>query len=204
MIPKIFFQTSKNKPEPYIIDKIVSKCPQWKYIHFNDEEAVQFFRENYLEEFKDIIEKFNNVPVGAHKSDLFRYYFLYINGGVFMDSDAMIEMNIEKIIKDYSFFSVRSSYVPNSIFQGFIGSTPKNSIIYKALCHAYCINIQELTENYHILCYQLYNIIKNGESNHGIYLYDERYRNEDSAECFNHNNEIILIHYWKHKIIPTL
>ena len=141
-IPKIIFQTSRKKPEQYIVNKILSKCDNWKYIHYNDEEAIHFFNENYIEEFKDIVIHFNKMPCGPHKADLFRYYHLYITGGVFMDSDAMIEMNIENIIQDYIFFSVYS-IIPNTIFQGFIGSTPKNNIIYKALCDAYNINIQD-------------------------------------------------------------
>lgn len=103
-IPNIIFQTSKDKPEQYIIDKISSKSHNWKYIHYNDEEAIRFLNEHYIEEFKDIVLKMNQIPNGAHKADLFRYYHLYITGGVFIDSDAMIEMNIENVIQDYDFF----------------------------------------------------------------------------------------------------
>ena len=83
-IPKIIFQTSIKKPENYVIDKILSRCVTYAYTHFDDNEIIQFFRDNYLEEFKDIIQKFNSMPTGPHKADLFRYYFLYINGGIFI------------------------------------------------------------------------------------------------------------------------
>ena len=79
---------------------------------------------------------------------------------MFIDSDAMIETNIENIVKNYDFFSI-SSVFPNTIFQGFIGSIPKNIIIYKALGDAYNINIQQLSKNYHLFCFNLYDIIKN-------------------------------------------
>ena len=45
--------------------------------------------------------KYNSIKLGTHRADLFRYYYLYINGGIFIDSDAMIETDIENIIKDY-------------------------------------------------------------------------------------------------------
>ena len=204
VIPKIFFQTSKNKPEQYVIDKIVLNCKGWNYLHFDDSEILQFFNENYIEEFKNIIDKFNNMPTGAHKADLFRYYYLYINGGVFMDSDAMIEMNIEHIIEDYSFFSV-NSVNNNTIFQGFIGATPKNDIIYLALKDAYNIDIAKLTEYYHLLCRNLWYIIHNNTYHYKIKIFNEIFCNINNITCavtYNEKNEIILTHYCFDKKIP--
>ena len=43
-----------------------------------DNEIIEFFKNNKLDEFPNIIEKFYSMPTGAHKADLFRYYFLYI------------------------------------------------------------------------------------------------------------------------------
>lgn len=204
-IPKIVFQTSKNKPEQYVIDKIVKKCPGWEYIHYNDEEIFRFFNENPLDEFKNIKEKFHSMPTGAHKADLFRYYFLYVKGGVYIDSDAMIEIPMEEIVKDYSFFSVRSSFFPNTIFQGFIGSTPCNDIMYMTLKDAYHINTEELSRSYHLLCLNLYKILFNNHFNHSkmkIKLYHESTYNRDCAKVYNDANQIILLHYWRDKTIP--
>ena len=202
-IPHIFFQTSRNKPEQYIVDKILSKCHDWKYVHYSDEEAIEFMKLNYIEEFKDIIDKFNTIKRGEHKADLFRYYHLYITGGVFMDSDAMIETDIDDVIKDYDFFTVASTYAPGAIFQGFIGSTPGNVIIYEALKHAYSINIDELSKNYFVLCFYLNTIVENHKNNFRVYLYSERFYRNDCAEVFDTaTNKTIVLHYWEHKIIP--
>jgi hypothetical protein len=78
IIPKIIFQTSVNKPDQYVIDKIMSKCNDYTYIHFNDAEIIEFFKNNYIDEFKNVIEKFHTIKSGAHKATLFRYYLLYI------------------------------------------------------------------------------------------------------------------------------
>jgi len=203
-IPNIIIQTSIKKPEQYIIDKILAKCQGWEYIHFNDSEIIEFFKNNYVEEFKDIINKFNSIFHGAHKGDIFRYYYLYIKGGVYIDSDAMIETDINEIIQDYSFFTVNSG-ISNSIFQGFIGATPKHDIIYKALKDVYNINIKYLYFHYGILCSNLFQII-NSENFINIKLYNESFNETDSqngiCKTINDSNEIILIHYWKYKIIP--
>jgi len=200
-IPKIIVQTDISSPEQYVIDKIVSKSPGWIYVHYNDESAVQFFLDNYLEEFKDVVQKFNEMPSGAHKADLFRYYFLYIYGGVFFDSDAMIEVDINEIIKDYDFFSVYSSVEPNTIFQGFLGATPKNPIIYRALQDTYNTEAHRLYDDYFLFCRNLYNIIHDFTYHFKIKLYREELYDE-YASVIDDENRCILTHYWKTKVIP--
>lgn len=201
-IPKVLFQTSKNKPEQYVIDKITSKLNDWKYIHFNDEEIIKFFNENYIEEFKDIIKVFNSFKNGAHKADLFRYYYIFINGGVFMDSDAMLEVNIEDVTKDYTFFSVNSICTPKTIFQGFIGAIPNHTIIYKALVDIYNIDINKLSKDYFLVVRNLYNIINSDTYDSKMKLYTENFIDKGRAICYNENNEILLTHYHEFKVIP--
>jgi mannosyltransferase OCH1-like enzyme len=105
VIPKVIFQTSKNKrPYPYIVKMIKNKAPEWEYIHFTDLEIIRFFVNNPLNEFSNIINKFKSIKNGSHKADLFRYYFLYIKGGVFIDDDAMIQYDMNNISVDYDFF----------------------------------------------------------------------------------------------------
>ena len=75
-IPKVVFQTSKNRLPEYVIQLIKSKIPaDWLYLHFVDDEVIQFFRDNPLEEFPNVIERYHSIRVGATKADLFRYYY---------------------------------------------------------------------------------------------------------------------------------
>jgi mannosyltransferase OCH1-like enzyme len=200
IIPKVLFQTSIKKPEQYIVDKFTSNMNnEWKYCHFNDEEIIDFFKKNYLEEFSDIIAKFNSMPKGAHKADLFRYYYIYVKGGVYVDSDAMITVNIDEIVKDYSFFSVQGGN--NGIFQGLIGACPKNEIIYKALLDAYNINIELLSKIYLLLCYNLHKIIHDNSYNFKYKLYHDKKLSNDEYGIYD-GDKLILIHYCTKKIIP--
>lgn len=205
-IPKIVLQTSINKPELYIIDIIKKKCPKWKYIHFVDSEILEYFKKNPIQEFPNIIEKFNSFSKGQHKADLFRYYYLYLNGGIFLDSDAIFEVNIYDIIKDYESVFVKS-FMPNThLFNGFIATYPKNLIIYKALKHAYDTDDKMLQKNYHYLCEKLWKI-------YNIYnpintkIYQEHNKNHEGyggSVILNDNKKKIISHYWKSKLIPNL
>jgi len=203
-IPKIIFQTSKERPKNYLIYMIKNLCKDWTYIHFTDEDIIRFFKNNFLEEFPNIIQKFNSIKNGAHKADLFRYYFIYIKGGVFLDSDAMLQKNIDEIVNDYDFFSVESThYCPSCIFQGFIGAKPGNKIIYEALCHAYNVNIHELNNDYLLICRTLFNILKK-KWNYKIKIYKEIYGSDEVAITIDDkNNSLILAHYQVKKIVPN-
>lgn len=203
-IPKVIFQTSRNSQYQYVVDMIKSRSPGWEYKHFKDDDVLQVFKENPLDEFPNIKDKFLSIISGAHKADLFRYYYLYVKGGVFIDSDAMIEQDINIIVKDYDFVSVESTYFPNTIFNRFIGSTPKNIIMHEALKHAYMSNPIEINKNYMIFCRRLreiYNIFKEGQK---TTLYLEQVNNSKSSKVVNKRNETICIHYYLDKIIPDI
>lgn len=202
VIPKIIFQTSKKRPKNYLINMIKNNCPDWTYIHFTDDDIIKFFNNNQLDEFPNIADKFISIINGAHKADLFRYYFIYIKGGVFLDSDAMIQTNINYIIKDYDFFSVESThYCPLCIFQGFLGANAKNQIIYEALVDLYNMDINVLNNDYLIVCKNLYKILKK-RWNYKIAIYKEIYGSNNVAITVNDRNEIILAHYFVTKKVP--
>lgn len=208
IIPQIIFQTSRDRPPNYLVNMIKQKCPNWTYIHFNDNDIIKFFIKNPLDEFPDIINKFNSIKNGAHKADLFRYYFIYIKGGVFLDSDAMFQTNIDNICLNYDFFSVNSTYCPGCIFQGLIGATPKNKIIYDALKDAYNINVNLLANNYLLICSNLYHILKtytNDNVKYNIKLYEEIYGSDEIAITVdpNRKNLIIITHYFILKTVPN-
>jgi mannosyltransferase OCH1-like enzyme len=203
-IPKIIVQTSRQKPPEYVVNMIQNMSNGWDYQHYTDDEIIQFFKENPIAQMSQIVDKFYSLSYGEHRADLFRYYFLFINGGVFIDSDAMIEENIDSIVNDYSFFSVNSSYYIGTIFQGFIGCTPRHPIIEKALIDIYNTPDDILKGEFHLLCKNLYTFYNDyHDDGNNIHLYQERTGTDEYAEVVDlTNNKIILKHYYKKKIIP--
>jgi hypothetical protein len=217
VIPRTIVQTSRKKPEQYIVDMIKEKSPGWEYNHFVDDEIIEFFADHPLPEFPNVISKFFTFNYGEHRADLFRYYYLYVKGGVYIDMDAMLEENIESIVGDSTFFTVNSSYFPGTVFQGFLGATPKNPLIYKALLDLYTISTADLVREFHILCKNLCMFIKNeknekneknandgiknGTITQKIKLLQEVYGNEEQA-FVQDGERLVLIHYHIRKIIP--
>ena len=206
-ISKLLFQCSKENIPEYVISMIKTKLTyEWKYLHFNDDNCITFFKEHPLPEFPDIINKFHSYSKGQHKSDIFRYYFLYVKGGVYMDSDAMIYEPIEEIIQNYSFFSVISSVFPECIFQGILGCSPNNPIIYDALVHAYHTIPVYLTNDYHYFCKYLYYICVNNRYNGNNILFREHrdINNITVDTIIDQNYKILFRHFHYYKIIPPV
>ena len=194
-------QTSRQAPPSYVVDMIRDSCLGWTYQHYTDDDIIAFFAENPVPEFPNVIAKFYMLNYGEHRADLFRYYFLYVKGGIYMDLDAMIQRPIEKIIGSSDFFTVNSSYFPGTVFQGFLGSTPQHPLIYEALKDIYHTPIENLRKEFHLLCKNLYGFIQQHKTDRTLLL-EEVYGNEVEAHVKDENGEVVLIHYHIQKIIP--
>jgi hypothetical protein len=181
----------------------------WEYMHFTDKDILQFFKDYPLKEFPKIAEVFHSFEKGEHKADLFRYYFLYVKGGVFIDSDAMLQVDLDQIACNHEFFSVESKYInPKSIFQGFIGSTPNNKIIYGALKDLYTISSDTL-KDYFIVVKHLYTIFQQYKHLYDTKLYVEKWHIKPSKKKYCESiifdddvKKTLLIHYPCNSIIP--
>jgi len=172
--------------------------PEWTYTHFLDSDIIDFFNKYPLEEFPNAISFFNSLNRGEHKADFFRYYYLYIKGGVFMDSDAMIYESIDKIISNYSFFSVNSKIVPGTIFQGIIGAEPSNLLIYKCLKSMYLMDINILNLDYHILCKNMYVFFNELPDKTQYHLYNE-IQDYSGDRTIGQTGDLLFRHFWRNK-----
>lgn len=203
-IPKILIQTCVKPQNKYVKKMIKKVFNGWDVKMFDDNKILDFFRNNQIAGFENIIERFN-ILKGAHKSDLFRYYFLYINGGCYLDDDAMLHTHIDNIIKDYDSVFIQSNFFKTfyHMFNGFICTYPKNPVILKALHHIYTTDYSTI-KNYQSFCIQLYKII-NSVSILNMKLYEETLKvsdNENKSTIYNECKFPILTHYFKDKIIP--
>jgi hypothetical protein len=202
---KLILQTSRNKPSQEHIDKLMGHAPGWAYSHFNDEEIIDFFNKNPILGFEDISIKFYQIRRGEHRADLFRYYYIYLNGGLFLDYDLDLLQDINLSILDYDFVSAEIRVTDPSIarttnrsraFNGYMYANKNHPIIYRALLHLYNIDIDDIgpsdsgwDSRYHIVCEQLYHII-NSTSDIGKI---KMYRISDNPEgSFIFDNESII------------
>lgn len=203
MIPKILLQTSKQKLPQYVLDLLDPHINGWEYKHFVDSEIIEFFKQNPSDEFPDIIEVFNTIPFGEHKADFFRYYFLYLNGGFFVDSDFELKTNLNVYAETYEYFAVQCDY-PNKqhYFQGFIGCQPKNKIMYEVFKDTYNL-FKSTTEldSYIELCKRYKDISTQYESNYKTKIFTERGGVDGYTPVYD-SDTLIGFHFAETEIIP--
>jgi mannosyltransferase OCH1-like enzyme len=154
-IPKVCIQTAKKPIDAYITTQLKQYLHGWTYIFFTDEDIMKFFDEHPHKEYPGIKDKFNSFTHGEHKADLFRYYYLFMKGGVFIDSDLMLYEDLDTILGTKKFVSVRALQPVGSVFNGFLAATPQHPILLDALNDVYRIEDSALTGFYHILVAKL-------------------------------------------------
>ena len=121
-IPKIIIQTGyAEKNESNSKKKIIEMNPEFKYEYYNDNECIDFLKNNFPE---DVTLAFHKLKPGAFKADLFRYCYLYINGGVYLDLDLLPHKPLKEIlVSNADFISClenRPNRSINGIYQGFM------------------------------------------------------------------------------------
>jgi len=139
-IPKKIIQTWKNKdlnPEfQKMVDLWKINNSDYTYTFFDDRDCEQFIKNHFD---KDILNIYNCIIPGAYKADLFRYCYLYIYGGVYIDIDTLcigklddfLSTNVEFIVPID--LNINPNEGLHNIFNSFIASIPKHPILLECI-----------------------------------------------------------------------
>ncbi len=94
-------QTSNSKKmcrnKFYSIMTILNYAPEFEYKFFDNDALFNFVKDNYQPMVYDAIQ---NLNPGAYISDLFRYCYLYLHGGVYMDCKKILYVPLQQIVSD--------------------------------------------------------------------------------------------------------
>ena len=129
-IPKVIIQTyyQKNKIPNKVYENIKKFAPEYEHIIYDDPECEDFLSKNFnpiiLSTFKEL--------KGAHKADLFRYCYLYKNGGIYLDIKTELIKPVSELFPNNYTYTVMS-IIKNSIYQGIIATPPNNPIFLKLI-----------------------------------------------------------------------
>jgi len=100
-IPKVIYQTFKTNTIPWLtklyIKRFRRKNKGYKYEFYDDQRVDAFIKDSFNEE---IYKAYSRLQIGAAKADFFRYAVLYIYGGVYLDLDSDILVNLDKYLQE--------------------------------------------------------------------------------------------------------
>lgn len=106
-------------------------APEYERIVLSDAQCINYLTEHYGENYAN---KFQRMRYGAWKADLFRYAWLYREGGVYCDIKTVLLKPLTEVFSDpstcYMVFTERT--IPRRIYNGVI-ATPPNNPVMKAL-----------------------------------------------------------------------
>lgn len=123
MIPRIIHLTTKdgklNGDETIILNKNKKIFYDWEFRIYGDAENLQIIKE-YFPEF---LEKYNSIKKGVMKADIIRCLYLYLYGGIYIDTDyqffKMIPdewLNAKCVIPTEHFETDGTPFLGNCIF----------------------------------------------------------------------------------------
>lgn len=126
-VPKIIMQTWKTNtlPEKWqeSQDSILNKMSGWKYVLMTDEDNRKFV----LQYFPEFIQIYDNLPYPIQRVDMIRPMWLYINGGVYMDLDYVVNKPFDELFSSEnslnSLYFVQSSNTSIYFTNSFMAST---------------------------------------------------------------------------------
>lgn len=139
------------------IEKVKKLNPDYNYEFFTEKESIDFINEHFGENYSKAYIK---LYCGAFRADFFRYCYLYIKGGFWIDVFMDLIYPLDKLLdKDYNFITCLDLIDKNNvkeqsmiyeffikkfvkidktiIYNAFLGFEPKNEIIKKVLDKSY-------------------------------------------------------------------
>ena len=129
-IPKVIYQTYKDKNVPLIVkERWLQLNPGYEYHLYDDDDCYQFLLDYYDKEHADFFKY--KIKDGPIKSDFWRVCILYQFGGIYADIDIKPLVPIDEFVNsDTTLYTCLSDpSISHHINPHFIAVTPKNKLI---------------------------------------------------------------------------
>ena len=170
-IPKVIYQTYKDKTVPPIVkERWLKLNPGYEYHLYDDDDCYQFLLDYYDKEHADFFKY--KIKDGPIKSDFWRVCILYQFGGIYADIDIKPIVPIDEFVNsDTTLYTciTDKNLDSNNLNPHFIAVTPKNKLIKE------CIDIymkEKINKEYTYLgwsiTYIMYDTVSNYLNNYNL------------------------------------
>lgn len=139
-IPYIIVQTNEKEEIPLqmklAINTILNNNREYDYYYFTSKDRDEFIKTNFGDEIFDI---YDSLIPGAFRADFFRTAFLYLKGGVYIDSSMVSVTPLREVISHHDELitadddNATVSRGHPHLYNAFIAVTPKHPIMERYL-----------------------------------------------------------------------
>ena len=100
LIPKKIIQTYESNLYHNIfhynaVQTFIDLNPEYEYIFFNDNDCLNYIKKNFP---NDVIQAYESLIPKAYKADLFRYCYIYKEGGCYFDNKYILRKPLHELI----------------------------------------------------------------------------------------------------------
>ena len=143
-IPKIIFQTHTSndldETEYNSVMTFLELNPEYEYYFFEEKDCREYIKNNFGEK---ILNCYDTVKINKFKMILFRYCFLYNNGGCYFDFKTNLYYPLRNIIdKEESFVICKYNFI--NLYLNSIIILEKNNEIILNIIHKICYYVQNI------------------------------------------------------------
>lgn len=124
--PSLFFHSTFAD----IYRKHVYQNPEYEIVVFDDDSASIFIEQHFSHR---VLQAFHQLNVNAYRADFFRYCFLYIRGGVYLDMNKESQQPFRNIIPPDQEIVLVEDRLPGDIFQAFMACVPNHPFLHKII-----------------------------------------------------------------------
>lgn len=142
-IPRVIIQTGKCLNDKPRVNRWQLANPSYAYKYFDDEMCKLFLAEHFEDR---VVKAFKTLRPGAFKADLFRYAYLFVHGGVYIDLDCVPWCNVtlDHILSTGTdMVSVSERRRIPGIYQAFLACKPRVPQL-KAAVDKICDHVEKL------------------------------------------------------------
>ena len=130
LIPKRIIQTMDNNKVSLQHLKTVQTLkelnPEYEYVFYNASDRRLFIKTHFD---SDVLDTYDGLLYGAFKADIFRYCYLYINGGCYIDCKMIGRTPLRNIITSTLKSGICIDRINNAFQNNVILTVPKNPIM---------------------------------------------------------------------------
>lgn len=156
--PRVIVQSWKSRETvpKGVFDDVKQFAPGYAHVFFDDEACRVFMSKFY----PSLYDMYDRLETKAHGADLFRYCYLYKNGGIWLDIKVVLVRPIEEVFSNpediYTTLSMGEDLGGVTCHQGILSSPPRSAFLRDIITSFVLMEPYVANIGYLCFCRQMY------------------------------------------------